>query len=323
MLAINVSLGQESTCSKIKNKYFSIENEMDAAANLLFGKTRQAVLVLLFEQAGQSSYLREIARATGIGPGQLQNELQQLCKADLVVRREDGNRVTYQANTRHPIFAELQSIVSKTCGLPARIKAALMPLAAGIQFAAIYGSFAKGSNNARSNVDLLIVGEPSLETIISLIHPIEQKSGREISVRLYTKEAFAERKAKGDSFLSGILNGPLMPLLPPPNGAMDESMASTVSSLAQSSEAYLRNIFLAKLPQGTRVYLFGSRARGDARWNSDYDFWIDGSVDRKTLLEIEEALEESFVPFNVDLVTTAQLNGRFGEIVKQEAKPWL
>ena len=91
----------------------------------------------------------------------------------------------------------------------------------------------------------------------------------------------------------------------------------------QSSEAYLRSIFLARLPQEARVYLFGSRARGDARWNSDYDFWIDCAVDRSTLLEVEETLEESFVPFKVDLVTTAQLNGRFGEIVRQEAKPWL
>ncbi|MDP2881234.1 MAG: nucleotidyltransferase domain-containing protein [Azonexus sp.] len=100
-------------------------------------------------------------------------------------------------------------------------------------------------------------------------------------------------------------------------------MTTTAVSLTQDSEAYLRELFLAKLPAGARVYLFGSRARGDARWNSDFDFWIDFPVDRSTLLEIEEAIEESFVPFNVDLVTTAQLNGRFGEIVKQEARPWL
>lgn len=68
---------------------------------------------------------------------------------------------------------------------------------------------------------------------------------------------------------------------------------------------------------------FFQYARGDARWNSDFDFWTNFPVDRSTLLEIEEALEESFASFNADLVTTAQLTGRFGEIVKQEARPWL
>ena len=100
-------------------------------------------------------------------------------------------------------------------------------------------------------------------------------------------------------------------------------MSITASPLALSSEAYLRSLFLAKLPAGAKVYLFGSRARGDARCNSDHDFWLDFAVDRNTLLEIEEAQEQSFVPFNVDLVSTTQLNGRFGEIVTQEAKPWL
>lgn len=186
---------------------------MDAAANCLFGKTRQAVLVLLFEQAGQSFYLREISRATGIGPGQLQNELQQLCKADLVLRRQDGNRVTYQANSRHPIFTELQSIIGKTCGLPARIKEALLPRAEEIEQAVIYGSLAKGSNHAASDVDLLIVGQIPLEDVIASIHPMEEQTGREISIRLYTAEEFAQRQITGDSFLQAVFAGPLIPLL--------------------------------------------------------------------------------------------------------------
>lgn len=219
MLASPSFIRYVDECSKIHNSCYVIENTMDLAASTLFGKARQAVLVLLFEQPETSFYLREISRNTGISTSQLQHELNLLNKADLVHREKDGNRVTYQANTQHPIFSDLQSIVAKTCGLPAGIKAALQPLAADIQFAAIYGSLAKGSNNACSDVDLLIVGEPSLEAIISLIHPLEQKSGREISVRLYAKEEFAERKAKADNFLCGVINGPLIPLLGALHGA--------------------------------------------------------------------------------------------------------
>lgn len=192
---------------------------MDAAANTLFGKTRQAVLVLLFEQPETSFYLREISRVTGISPGPLQSELSQLHKADLVLRAKDGNRVTYQANAQHPIFNELQAIVGKTCGLPSLIKGALMTAAVDIKYAAIYGSMAKGSNHARSDVDLLVIGELSLEKLISLIHPLEEKSGREISVRLYGEIEFAERQAKGDSFIQAVMAGPLIPLIGPTHDA--------------------------------------------------------------------------------------------------------
>lgn len=209
----------EAICSIIKNKCSHNWNDMEAAAAVLFGKTRQAVLALLFEQPEQAYYLRELARQTGISPGALQHELGQLQKADLVERGQDGNRVTYRANTAHPVFADLQSIVRKTCGLPAQIKAALQPFAAKIRFAALYGSLAKGSNHARSDVDLLIVGDLSLEQVLAIIVPVEAHIGREISVRIYSTEDFRTRREQGEHFITNVMSGPLTPLIGTPDDA--------------------------------------------------------------------------------------------------------
>lgn len=181
---------------------------MDSTATVLFGKTRQAVLVLLYESPDRAYYLREIVRQTGISSGALQKELLQLCQADLLLRAQDGNRVTYQANTTHPIFTELQAIVRKTCGIPAQIKAVLADLHEHIAIALLYGSMAKGTDHAASDVDLLIVGTLSLQDALAAISPIEQKIGREISVRIYNPEEFRERRAVGDVFLHGVLSGP-------------------------------------------------------------------------------------------------------------------
>lgn len=209
---------REVCCSKITNNRSDFSNKIDIAAAILFGKTRQAVLALLFEKSETEFYLREISRTTGIAPSAVQHELNQLHKADLVLRGEDGNRVIYRANVAHPIFAELQGIVLKTCGLPARIRSALAPLAAddgaigAIEFAAIYGSIARGSAHARSDIDLLVVGDISLQELLARLHVVEQEAGREISVRLYSTGEFARRRQKSDSFLAGVLGGPLMPV---------------------------------------------------------------------------------------------------------------
>jgi len=93
--------------------------------------------------------------------------------------------------------------------------------------------------------------------------------------------------------------------------------------LTKLSESFIRDLLAKRLPPETPVYLFGSRARRDERWNSDFDLWIDGTLSSAVLGEIDELLEESFVPFKVDIVTEANLRGRFGEQVRKEAVRWM
>lgn len=93
--------------------------------------------------------------------------------------------------------------------------------------------------------------------------------------------------------------------------------------LIARSGTYVRELLQATLPPRTPVFLFGSRARGDERWNSDFDIWIDADIDSSTLSRLEDVLEESFVPFHVDIVTTRQLTGHFGAEVRKEAKKWI
>ena len=93
--------------------------------------------------------------------------------------------------------------------------------------------------------------------------------------------------------------------------------------LINKSEAYIRQLLKQSIPSQVRVYLYGSRARRDNRWNSDYDVWIDGDVSPKQISEMLDQLDESFVPFKVDIVTTGQMSGHFAERVKREAILWI
>jgi predicted nucleotidyltransferase len=184
---------------------------MDTTAEILFGKTRRALMLLLFEQPNRCFYIRELSKLSGISPGAVQHELVQLTKAELVIRTRDGNRVYYQANTVHPVFPDLKSIIHKTWGVPTLLAAALQPLRERITFCAIYGSFAKGTNHARSDIDLLIVGEIGLEQTITAIVPIEEKISREINVRLFSVDEFYKRLEERDPFIQSVMNG-LLPV---------------------------------------------------------------------------------------------------------------
>jgi len=86
-----------------------------------------------------------------------------------------------------------------------------------------------------------------------------------------------------------------------------------------------RRIVLGKL-RGTsaRVYLFGSRAQGNARRNSDIDIGIllDPVVPPEILAEIRDALTESTIPYRVDVVDLGQVDAPFRRRVVAEGTPW-
>lgn len=88
----------------------SVNRELYAA---LFGKTRRAILSLLFGHADEAFYLRQIVRLTGSGLGAVQRELKTLTAAGILKREAKGLHVYYQANAACLAFAELKSLLSR------------------------------------------------------------------------------------------------------------------------------------------------------------------------------------------------------------------
>ena len=73
-----------------------------------------------------------------------------------------------------------------------------------------------------------------------------------------------------------------------------------------------------------RVYLFGSCARGDVQRWSDIDVAIDPQEPLPSGLrsDIEEDLEESTVPYFVDVVDLSTARPEFRDEVKREGIEW-
>jgi len=83
---------------------------------------------------------------------------------------------------------------------------------------------------------------------------------------------------------------------------------------------FLRDFFEGK---AVKVYLFGSRARGDNAPFSDVDVGILVEEDISSeLVILKGILEESNLPYKVDLVDLS-FNSELEEIVVREGKRWL
>lgn len=178
-------------------------------ADALFTATQQRVLALLFGQPERTFYVTEILKLAKSGRGAVQRELKRLQEGGLIVSSREGNRKHYQANAASPLFEELCRIVTKTVGLKTPITDALEPLRDRITLALVYGSVAKGTDKASSDVDLLIVSDTlTLEEIYQALEPTEATLDRKINPTLYTSQEFDERRASKSNFITRVLQGP-------------------------------------------------------------------------------------------------------------------
>jgi len=177
-------------------------------ADALFTSTQQRILALLFGQPERSFFVTELITLADVGRGAVQRELSRLEQARLVLTERHGSQKHYRANPTAPIFEELCSIVRKTVGIEEQVRVALAPLEKQISLALIYGSVAKQTDTAESDVDLLVVSDDlTLENLYSRLSPVEKQLGRTINPTLYTRREFESRRAADNSFLNRVLGG--------------------------------------------------------------------------------------------------------------------
>jgi predicted nucleotidyltransferase len=163
-------------------------------ADALFTITQQRVLGLLFGQPDRSFFATEVIALAGGGSGATQRELARLEVTGLVTTSRVGNQKHYQANATSPIYAELASIIAKTVGIAEPLRAALAPLAKKILTAFVYGSLAKSSDTARSDIDIMILSEKlSYADVYAALEKAEAQLGRAVSP---TVQSPAEWKKK-------------------------------------------------------------------------------------------------------------------------------
>lgn len=176
-------------------------------SDVLFGQTRGRVLALLYGRPDQVFFVRQIAREIRTSVGSVQRELETLFTIGLLERKTAGRQVFYQANRHHPIFADIRSMIAKTTGIFHQLGLGIAPLTSKITFAFVYGSIARGDDDAGSDVDLMIIGNVTLDEVLAQMALVENAIGRPINPTIYSLNEFKTRIHDGNHFLNSVLHG--------------------------------------------------------------------------------------------------------------------
>ena len=104
-------------------------------------------------------------------------------------------------NKNFPLYKEYKKIVISSFGLEQKLESILKKVS-GVEKAFIFGSYAKGSADSASDIDVLIVGRHSIVDLQKEIAKIQREFDREINIVSLSSQEYIEKR--NDPFLKEI-----------------------------------------------------------------------------------------------------------------------
>jgi predicted nucleotidyltransferase len=179
---------------------------------LFSSRVRAKVLATFFLAPGASFNAWSLSQKLSENYSAVWKELNRLESLDILNSEQTGNSKSYSINPSCPIISELRSIVLKTEGIGLVIREKLKHQN-NIKEAFIYGSYAAGDADRHSDLDLMIIGEMSLDDISSMISSVEDNLNRPINYVIYPENEWNEKLNQGDAFASNVHNAPKIYLI--------------------------------------------------------------------------------------------------------------
>jgi hypothetical protein len=156
---------------------------------LISSKTRIKLLLKFFLNSSNKGYLRGLEEEFGESSNAIRLELNRFEQVGMITSDVEGNKKFFKANTRHPLFSDIHSIIKKYIGIDKIIDHIVTHLG-DINEVYLTGDFAKGISNA-TIIDLEFVGNVNINYLVDLVSKVEPLIHKKIRFVAYSAQEFA------------------------------------------------------------------------------------------------------------------------------------
>ena len=157
---------------------------------LITSKTRLKLLLKFFLNSDTTAYLRSLEPEFDESTNAIRQELNRFENAGLLTTDRKGNKKVYHANTQHPLFPEINSLLLKYVGIDQVIEKVIMKLG---KLNAVYlvGELAKGKDSPI--IDLWFVGENiDKNYLLELVEKVEEALERKLRYIIINSKEFQD-----------------------------------------------------------------------------------------------------------------------------------
>lgn len=162
---------------------------------LITSKTRLKMLLKFFSNRHSSAYLREMAKEFGESTNSIRHELNNLTQAGYLNSREEGRNIYYSANTSHPLYPEIKTLIHKYLGLDKildNIVHKVLSRLGSLRIAFITGDYAAGRDTGI--IDLVMVGTLDHAYLQQCVEKVEGLIHRKVRTLVLTEEEFEQNR---------------------------------------------------------------------------------------------------------------------------------
>lgn len=183
---------------------------MNSRLNELFGGVYRCKLLReLYLNRSKGFAVVALAERAKVDPGNASRLLNKWARLGLVHKQVDGRNVRFQASD-DPLLAALTEIFLRGDSLLEDIR---QTLPRQVEVAVVFGSVARGQEQADSDVDVLALG-PGLGQIKvnAAMRAVGRKHKRDINVSVYSQEEFEKMLRDDDGFARNVIAHRTIPL---------------------------------------------------------------------------------------------------------------
>jgi hypothetical protein len=160
--------------------------------SIITSETRIKLLLRFFLNPKASGYLRQLAKDFNESTNGIRVELNKLSEAKMLVSKQEGRNKVYQANTAHPLFQDIRSIVLKSTGID-RVISDIIKKIGPIKVAFLRGDYAVGKDSGL--IELVLIGnEFNMIEVERVRKKTEILINRKISILNLTNDEYEKLK---------------------------------------------------------------------------------------------------------------------------------
>ena len=182
----------------------------------LFGSGAKSKVInhlYLCAPGDESLPARALARDADVAYGSINKTLQELAKAQLVVREESSRGPLYRAPFEDPRLAGLFLLVRQDSAIVQQLQRALRSQK-GVAYAGVFGSFASGKTQRHSDIDVLVLEQAGIDrfAVMTALAKVADKVKRPVRPEFYSMSEFGDKLDRLDPVALSILANPRIDL---------------------------------------------------------------------------------------------------------------
>jgi len=149
--------------------------------NIITSKTRLRLLMKFFINSANNGHLRGLADEMNESTNAIRKELNNLSEAGYLEKHNEQNRISYRANSKHPLFDALQKIIRQHMGLDSLVSSILERMG-NVRQIVLVGDYAKGIDSGI--IEVVLVGQNlNMNYIDKLVVKIEKEIHRKVQFK--------------------------------------------------------------------------------------------------------------------------------------------